>query len=406
MLSFQQALDTVLANMPTIQGSESLFIRAALHRVLDEDILSPINVPGYDNSAMDGYALNSADLPSSDSTQLQVCGESFAGHPYEGEIPKGCTIRIMTGAQMPQGADTIIMQEQVERSEDLITIEAGHTAGSNVRKSGEDLQCGQLVFGKGHRLSPADLGLLASLGIAEVKVKRPLRVAIFSTGDELRSIGQTLEEGQIYDSNRYTIAALLQETGYQVQDLGIIADERARVEEAFEQAGKNADIVITSGGVSVGEADYIKETLEKAGTVHFWKLAIKPGKPLAFGTLGNAMFFGLPGNPVSAMITFLTMVRPALAHATGQQAVTPLKLQLPCSSALKKRPGRLEFQRGIMFLDDSGQICVRSTGHQGSHILRSMSEANCLIMLPAEQGNCEPGHVVEVWPLSLNLTMS
>ena len=397
-LTVEQALTRIRESITPTQGFEQLSLRSALGRVLAEDILSPINVPAYANSAMDGYAVLAEDLPAEGEAELQVTGTSLAGHPFEGTVKKGQAIRIMTGAKMPEGADTVIMQEHALREEDTLRISAGHKAGQNVRQAGEDLSTGQVVLARGKFINPAEMGLLASLGIPEVKVARRLRVAFFSTGDELASLGQALKEGQIYDSNRYTLHGMLQRLGAEIIDMGVIPDDRDAIRNAFEQASEIADVLITSGGVSVGDADYVKETLDALGQVNFWKIAMKPGRPLAFGQLGKAAFFGLPGNPVSAMATFYQIVQPSLRHMMGQAMTQPMRLSLPCASKLKKRPGRADFQRGIIESDDQGQLLVRSTGHQGSHILSSMSQANCFIILPAENGGVEPGELVVVEP--------
>ncbi|MBD3669972.1 MAG: molybdopterin molybdotransferase MoeA [Gammaproteobacteria bacterium] len=394
----QQALARIDETIGTIEGFESVAIRSALGRTLAMDVLSPINVPSHTNSAMDGYAVRSQDLPQSDTGTLTVVGTAFAGHPLEQAIGPGQCARIMTGAMMPEGADTVIMQEHVEREDDRVTVDARHQPGQNVRQVGEDLSVGQIVLHSGRRIIPADLGLLASLGVAEVRVMRRPRVAFFSTGDELRSIGQPLASGQIYDSNRYTLFGMLTELGVEIMDMGVIPDDREQIEQAFRYAAENADAFITTGGVSVGEADYVKETLDRLGKVDFWKIAMKPGRPLAFGEVKGAYFFGLPGNPVSSMVTFYQFVLPALKRLMGQTDVEPVRIPVRCASSLKKRAGRMEYQRGILETSEDGSMVVRSTGHQGSHILSSMSEANCFIVLPLENDGVKPGDVVEVQP--------
>jgi len=397
-LTVEQAMARIQEAIEPIAGTEALALRAALGRTLDEDVLSPIDVPPYTNSAMDGYAVRGADLPAEGERELQVIATALAGQPFAGEVGAGQSVRIMTGAKMPAGADTVIMQEHTERDGETLRIGAGHRSGQNVRAAGEDLARGKPVLARGKRLGPADIGLLASLGIPEVRVKRRLRVAFFSTGDELRSIGEPLEEGQIYDSNRYTLHGLLSELGAEIIDMGVVRDRREDVETAFEQAAAVADAVLTSGGVSVGEADYVKDTLERLGQVGFWKIAMKPGRPLAFGRVGDAYFFGLPGNPVSVMATFYELVLPALRALMGQDRTAPVSLSVPCAERLKKRPGRVDFQRGILSQEPDGTLVVRSTGAQGSHILSSMSRANCFIVLPSDWGDVEPGTPVEVQP--------
>ncbi|MDH5178400.1 MAG: molybdopterin molybdotransferase MoeA, partial [Gammaproteobacteria bacterium] len=305
-----------------------------------------------------------------------------------------------TGAQIPQGADTVIMQEQVQRTDDAITIGIGHRQGQNVRYIGEDIQQGGSALQAGKKIGPAELGLLASLGIPEVTVKRKLRVAFFSTGDELRAIGEPLAEGQIYDSNRYTLYGMLTQLGVDLIDMGVIPDVRSEIENAFTTAASLADAVITSGGVSVGEADYVKETLDKLGEINFWKISMKPGKPLAFGKVNNAVFIGLPGNPVSVMATFYQFALPALRRMMGQQDIDPVIVKVPCKTMLKKQPGRTDFQRGVLSRNDKGELVVDGSGMQASHILSGMSHADCFIILPAESGNVEAGTLVDVQPFA------
>ncbi|VAX05686.1 Molybdopterin molybdenumtransferase [hydrothermal vent metagenome] len=399
LMSLKQALEKILADITPIDMVETLTIIDAFGRVLAEPITSPLNVPPYQNSAMDGYAVRSADLPDSGDISLKLIGTSWAGTPFAGEVGEKQCVRIMTGAKMPEGANTVIMQEQVQVNDQQISIGDCHQAGQHVRHIGEDIKEGDVVLQPGKSLNAAELGLLASLGIAKVKVYRPLKAAFFSTGDELRAVGETLEEGQIYDSNRYTIFGMLKGQGVEIHDLGVIRDKREDVEAAFKRAAELADIVFTSGGVSVGDADFVKQTLEKLGTVNLWKIAMKPGKPLAFGRIDKAYFFGLPGNPVSAMATFYQVALPALHKLMGKTPQPALRLKLRCLDTLKKRPGRIDFQRGI--LDYEGdELVVRGVGAQGSHILSSMSRANCFIILSAEQGMVEAGSEVEVQPFS------
>ena len=399
MMSLDQALEKILASIDPIKTTESRKIMDAFGRVLAESVTSPINVPSYRNSAMDGYAICGTDLPDSDETQLKLIGTSWAGTPFDGEVKAGECIRIMTGAKVPEGADTVIMQEDVTATEIEIIIGTGHKIDQNVRHIGEDITEGNSVLNPGKLLKAAELGLLASLGIAKVKVYSRLKVAFFSTGDELRAVGEALEDGQIYDSNRYTIYGMLKGLDVEIHDLGVIRDKREDVEAAFTKASEIADIVFTSGGVSVGDADFVKETLEKLGQVNLWKIAMKPGKPLAFGRIGTAWFFGLPGNPVSAMATFYQVARPALQKLMGQDVSKPLTLKVPTVDTLKKRPGRMDFQRGILDYEND-QLIVRSIGAQGSHILSSMSRANCFIVLSAESGTVEAGSLVDVQPFA------
>jgi molybdopterin molybdotransferase len=392
-----KAREVIARFLSPVGTTERVHVRAALGRVLAGDVISPLDVPAHDNSAMDGYAVRFSDLGKDADVTLEIAGSSFAGAPYAGEIKTGQCVRIMTGGVVPAGADTIVMQEHVKAADGRVTIGTGHRKGQNLRRAGEDLKTGAAALKRGQRLRPAEVGLIASLGIGEVEVYRKLRVAFFSTGDELVSIGTTPQEGQIYDSNRYTIYAMLERLGCEILDMGVVRDDPKLLESAFHEAADAADVVITSGGVSVGEADFVKELLNQLGEVVFWKIAMKPGRPLAYGRIRGAHFFGLPGNPVSVMVTFYQFVRDALLKLAGHDPVEPLpSFKVPCRSALKKAPGRTEFQRGILTRDAEGTWSVRVTGEQGSGILRSMSEANCFIILPTAQGNVAPGALVEV----------
>lgn len=382
-----------------VTATERVHVRQALSRVLAAPVISPVNVPGHDNSAMDGYAVRFADLTAGKETTLQRIGEAFAGKPFRGAPGPGQCVRIFTGAVMPEGADSVVMQERASEDANGVRIAAGAIgkAGENRRFAGEDLKAGAVVFDTGQRIRPAELGMIASLGINEVSVYRRLRVAFFSTGDELKSIGAPLAEGEIYDSNRYTIHGMLQRLDCDLIDMGVVPDIPDELERAFAAAAATADVVITSGGVSVGEADFVKALLDKLGEVLFWKIAMKPGRPLAYGRIGDAHFFGLPGNPVSVMVTFYQFVRDALLILQGQRNVAPLPMfKVPLASALRKAPGRTEFQRGILESDGNGGWIVRTTGDQGSGILSSMSRANCFVVLPAESGNRAAGDIVDV----------
>ncbi|HMK14810.1 MAG TPA: gephyrin-like molybdotransferase Glp [Burkholderiales bacterium] len=392
-----KAREFIQAYLTPITGTEKVNIRAALGRVLAEDIVSRINVPSHINSAMDGYAVRFNDLNMQGETMLRMIGTALAGKPFASQVSDQQCVRIMTGAVLPEGTDTVIMQEHARSDGQIIRFSGAHKQGQNIRQAGEDLAIGQVVLKTGKHIRPAELGLIASLGIAEITVRRRLRVAFFSTGDELRSIGSQLEEGQIYDSNRYTIHGMLTRLGAEVLDMGVVKDDPASLEQALSEAATTADVVITSGGVSVGEADYIKELLSRLGEVVFWKIAMKPGRPLAYGKIGQAHFFGLPGNPVSVMVTFYQFVREALLILMGRKEDIAMPiLKATCASALRKAPGRTEYQRGILSQDANGAWSVRVTGEQGSGILRSMSEANCFIVLPEIQGNVAPGTLVEV----------
>jgi len=397
-LTVEEALQRIEYDLPSLMGYEWVTIRSALNRIAAEDVLSKTNVPPHDHSMMDGYAMRGDDLLTHSATQLRVVGTAWAGTPWPPPVQAGECVRIFTGAVMPTGTDTVIMQEHVKIHDQEVTLGPGHQRGQNVVATGEDLASGQVVLKAGKRLQPADLGLLASLGISEIKVKRRLRVAFFSTGDELRSLGETLSPGQIYDSNRYTLYGMLTKLGVDITDLGVVRDHPQEVENALLLAAHSHDAIITSGGVSVGDADYVTDTLRRIGQINFWKIAMKPGRPLTFGKIQQAVFFGLPGNPVAVMSTFYQFVQVALSRLMGQTKTFPLRFKVRCISPLKKRPGRIEFQRGILEYDEQGQLVVRSTGKQGSAILSSMSQANCFIVLPLECGHLEAGSEVVVEP--------
>jgi len=382
-----------------VTAIERMNIRAALDRVLAADVVSPLDVPGHDNSAMDGWAVRFADLAKDGETTLRRVGESFAGKPFAGEVRNGEAVRIFTGGVMPRGADSVVMQERAREIPAGVAIAAGALgkAGQNRRFAGEDLKRGEIVFRKGQPLRPAELGMLASLGIGEVSVYRRLRVAFFSTGDELRSVGQPLAAGEIYDSNRYTLFGMLSRLNCEVLDMGVVPDIPELLEQAFTSAAAAADVVITSGGVSVGEADFVKALLDKLGEVLFWKIAMKPGRPLAYGRIGGAHFFGLPGNPVSVMVTFYEFVRDALLVLQGRSDVAPMPMfKATLAAPIRKMAGRTEFQRAVLSPDGAGGWQVRTTGDQGSGILSSMSRANCFVVLSADTGNVEAGRQVDV----------
>src|SRR5450631_317966 len=393
------ARELIRTFLTPVAAIERVHIRDALERVLATDIVSPFAVPGHDNSAMDGYAVRFSDLNPNGETTLRRAGESFAGKPWTGAIAAGECVRIFTGGVMPPGADSVVMQERTSEAADNVTIAQGalSKAGQNRRFAGEDLKAGQVVFRAGQRIHPAELGMMASLGIGEVGVYRKLRVAFFSTGDELKAIGTPLAAGEIYDSNRYTLYGMLTRLGCEIIDMGVVEDDPAKLERAFVTAGQSADVVITSGGVSVGEADYVKQLLDKLGEVLFWKIAMKPGRPLAYGKIGGAHFFGLPGSPVSVMVTFYQFVRDALLILQGQRDVAPLPtFKVTLSAPTKKVPGRTEFQRGILAAGSDGTYSVRTTGDQGSGILSSMSRANCFIILGPDTSNVAIGEMVDV----------
>ena len=384
-----------------VRSVEKVALRSALDRVLAADIVSPINVPAHDNSAMDGYALRGADLQADGPTTLKVIATIYAGRPNDAIPAAGECVRIMTGGVMPAGCDSVIPQEHVASIADTeITIDAGAIrTGDNRRFAGEDLKAGSPALRKGKIIRPADLGLLASLGIAEVPVQRRLRVAFFSTGDELRSIGEGLDTGCVYDSNRYTLYGMLTRLGCDIIDMGIVRDDPQALEDALRNACENADAIVTSGGVSVGAADYTREIMAKLGDVTFWKIGMRPGRPLAFGKINSngksAFLFGLPGNPVAVMVSFYFFARNALLAMMGADAPLPL-LRVTSAGAIRKKSGRTEYQRGVLSVDANGQQQVAITGSQGSGILRSMSEANCMVVLHDEMGNVAAGDMVDV----------
>jgi molybdopterin molybdotransferase len=394
----EKAREFIRQFLRPVTATENVELAAALHRTLAEDVLSPINVPPHDNSAMDGFALRFADLGAEAAT-MTIAGESFAGHPYTGSLNAGECVKIMTGAVIPESCDTVVMQEHVRVSGNRAEIGSGHRAGQNIRRAGEDIRQNSVALAQGTFIRAAELGLLASVGVARVPVYRRLKVAFFSTGDELRQPGERLAAGQIHDSNRYTLRGLLTELNAEILDMGSVADDRDSLKKALLDAASRADVVITSGGVSVGEADYIKALLAEIGEVVFWKIAMKPGKPLAYGKIGSAHFFGLPGNPVAVMVTFLQFVSEALRILMGQRIQPALTFKVKCASPFKKSPGRTEFQRGLLSRNAQGELVVSSTGNQSSGALSSMSRANCLVILPAGAGNVAAGDTVEVQPL-------
>ena len=399
LMPLDTALTQMLNRITPLNATETVPLLQAFSRVTAHDLVSPLNVPGFDNSAMDGYAVRLADL--TDGAALPVTGKAFAGQPFNGDWPAGTCIRIMTGAPVPEGCDAVVMQEQTEQTDGGIRFLAPVKSGQNIRRLGEDIAHGAVVFPAGTRLTVAELPVLASLGIADVEVIRKVRVAVFSTGDELQLPGQPLADGQIYDTNRLAVHLMLQELGCEVINLGIIPDDPAKLREVFIEADRQADVVISSGGVSVGEADYTKAILEELGEIGFWKLAIKPGKPFAFGKLNHGWFCGLPGNPVSATLTFYQLVQPLLAKLSGNGGqAQPMRLCVRAATHLKKSPGRLDFQRGVLQRGPDGELTVNSTGHQGSHIFSSFSLGNCFIVLERERGNVEAGEWVDVEPFN------
>ena len=394
-----EAMRRIRAHVRPVRATETVAVIDALGRVAARDVVSPMDVPGHTNSAMDGYACAGDSLPDAQPRWYEVAGTAYAGKPFTGRPGLSQAVRIMTGAVMPEGTDTVVMQEHVEVDGDRVRIPPGARAGQHVRQAGEDLASGAVVVPRGRRLMPAEMGLLASLGIAEVEVFRTLRVAYFSTGDEIRPPGAPFEPGLVYDSNRFTMHGLLGRLGVEIVDFGIVPDRRDAVLDAFREASSRADVVLSSGGASTGEADYVREVLAELGQVGFWRIAIRPGRPLAFGFLGDAVFFGLPGNPVAVMVTFYQFVAPAIRAASGETESRPLPaVEARCTTRLRKKPGRVEYYRAVLERDGSGALVVRSTGKSGSGLLHTMSDANCFIVLPEDGTTVEPGATVAVQP--------
>ncbi|TON42875.1 bifunctional molybdopterin-guanine dinucleotide biosynthesis protein MobB/molybdopterin molybdotransferase MoeA [Vibrio parahaemolyticus] len=396
-LSVVQGQEKILSLVNTVSEIEACKIENAYGRVLAEDIISPVNVPQYTNSAMDGYAIRSDDV---DRSSYQIVAEVMAGHAYDQPLEVGQAVKIMTGAPTPRNGDTVVMREQASQEGDKVTFNGSNIkAGQNVRQAGEDLAIGSDVFTAGTRLASPEMGMIASLGFGEANVFRKLKVAVFSTGDEVQAPGTEQKANSIYDSNRFTIMGMLEKLGCEILDFGILEDNEQLMIEALENASAQADVVMTSGGVSVGDADYIKLALDKLGQIDFWRINMRPGRPLAFGQINNKPFFGLPGNPVAVMVSFINFVEPALRKMQGEQGWKPLKVNAIATENLRSRQGRTEFSRGIYELDDTGRLTVRTTGKQGSGILRSMSEANCLIEISPAIDTVKAGESVTIIPL-------
>ncbi len=392
----------ILKATEAVTGTDTVSVGAALHRVLAETVVSPLDVPAHTNAAVDGFAVRGSDLPREGTGRLRIIGTALAGRPFPSPLPVGQTIRIMTGAPLPKGADTVLMQEQVLENDGFIQIEARHRPGENVRHAGEDIRRGETVLAAGKYLLPPDLGLLASLGVVEVTVTRRLRVGLLSTGDEILPPGSLHQPGKIYDSNRFSLrGAVTARLVADIIDYGIAPDDPPTLKRTFQEMAQRCDVILCSGGVSVGSADYTKEALTALGSVEFWKVAIKPGRPLAFGCIGDCLFFGLPGNPVAVLVTFYQFVLPALLKRAGVHHPPPFPT-FPARSLekLRKKPGRTEFQRGILERDETGRWQVRTTGKQGSGILSSMSRGDCFIVLEHDRGPVETGDWVEVLPFS------
>ena len=396
-LSVAQARDILLASVSAVAGWETVPIRAALGRVLMHDVVAPFDVPAHDNSAMDGYAVRAEDLAGAEN-RLAVVGTAFAGGAFSGLVGPGQAVRVMTGAVLPRGADSVVVQEVARVEGDQVVLPAVQKPGQNVRRAGEDLAAGKAALAAGRKVGPAELGLMASLGFAEVTVRRRPRIAFFSTGDELASIGRPLAPGEVYDSNRYTLFGALSQLGVDVLDMGVVRDDPAVMELAFAEAAEQADAILTTGGVSVGEADFVKDIMARQGEVRFWKIDIKPGRPMAFGRLGKAWLFGLPGNPVAVMVNFYQIVLDALVKLQGVDPLPPRpSFRVRAAGPIRKLGGRREFPRGVLF-QAGGEWQVRLSGNQGSGVLRSMADANCFIVLAEDQGSVAAGDWVDVQP--------
>ncbi|MBU2881696.1 molybdopterin molybdotransferase MoeA [Psychrosphaera sp. B3R10] len=401
LLPVNDALAKLQSAVQSVTSTIKINIDDSDGRILSEDVVATVNVPPVNNSAMDGYAVNLVDLSSdkpkhSSNINLVVVGAAMAGNPYTGRINQGECIRIMTGAPVPTECNAVVMQENVVRQDDVITLSKVPVLHDNIRFCGEDIKTGETLFSAGHKIRSVDIGMMASLGIANVTVFQPLTVAVFSTGDELKLPGETLNVGDIYDSNRQTVKAMLKRLNVDVIDLGVIPDNIEAIKNAFIKADQDADAIISSGGVSVGDADFTKDVLSEIGDINFWKVAMKPGKPFAFGLLPNSVFFGLPGNPVSATVTFDILVAPTIIKMMGALPTSNMELTATTLTALKKRPGRADFQRGVASVNQQGQLEVTALNSQGSGILSSMCNANCYILLTQNDGRIEAGAQVKI----------
>lgn len=397
MISLDEALARIESRIVPVHACERLPLRDCLDRVNNETVRSPRDVPPLPNSAMDGFAVSIDSLREGDLAELEEIGTAYAGRPFEGRCGPGQCVRIMTGALIPDGADAVVMQEQAETGDNgRIRVDGNHRGGENIRQSGEDVAKGDIVIDAGVRLSPADLGVLASLGLSQLQVKRKPVVAFFSTGDELVPVGEPLEPGKIHDSNRYTLYGMLSRMAVDIVDLGVVRDDPETMRDTLANAATRADLIISTGGVSVGEADYVKPALEALGSTEFWKIAIKPGRPLTLGQIDSSIFMGLPGNPVAVMVTFSQFVVPAIEVLSGAGLRRPLLFPARSVDRLRKKAGRHEFQRGIATVDENHRWQVARTGKQGSGILTSMSRANCFIVLPEDNDGVEPGDEVAI----------
>ncbi len=398
LLSVEEAQARITGAIRQIDGEEIVILKNAVGRVLAQSIYSPINIPHDRNASMDGYALASSDIDPEHPFRLRLAGMSWAGKPFSGHLQAGECIRIFTGAVVPSPADSVVVQELAQTDGQFVNFPSQIKTHQHIREAGEDIKQRSLLCSQGKRLTAIDLALLSSAGIYELPVKRRLRIAFFSTGDELVPIGKPLKSGKIYDSNRYSLSGLLTDPNISAVDMGVVPDNEQLLESRLLAASRHNDVIVTTGGASVGEADFIKKVLDRCGEIDFWKIAIKPGKPLAFGKIGRCYFFGLPGNPVSVIVTYQQIVAPALRRLTGAHDEKPLRFKAVCTTRLKKEAGRQEYQRGILTQDENGDFFVASSGSQGSHILGSMSQSQCYIVLPADCNGIQPGDTVIVEP--------
>jgi molybdopterin molybdotransferase len=399
-LSVEQALLAIRKAIVTIADQEQIALPLALGRILADSVFSPIDVPPQRTSAMDGYAFAAGDIAVGEAHKLQVIGVAWAGQPFLAQQAQGQCVRIFTGAVVPDFADSVIAQEQVDIDGDTVSLPPEWQPYKNIREAGSDVKQHEELVAAPKKLSARDISLLAAAGVDRISVKRKLKIGFFSTGDELVPLGEPLAIGQIYDSNRYLLAGLLSDPNHMVSDLGIVADDQLKLEQTFRNAAQQHDVIISTGGASVGDADFVKQTLEKCGQVNFWKLAIKPGKPLAFGKIGGCWFFGLPGNPIAVLVTYEKFVKPALEQLAGAPSTQGLRLRVRCGSQLKKSPGRQEYQRGILYQQDDGNLAVRLAGQQDSHQLKVASQSNCFIVLDADSKGIDAGEMVTVEPFS------
>ena len=395
-LTLAAAIEQILDATPTPTRSKKIKLRKSLGRVLAQDIRAAADVPNHTNSAMDGYAFSGDELDADGFASLRVIGTVFAGKPFDGMVNEAEAARIMTGAVMPAGTDTVVMQEYIDRTDDVISIAKAAKVGQNVRQAGEDISKGSVVFEAGRRITAAELGVLASLGVSKLKVFKKPRVAYFSNGDEVRQVGEKLKHGELYDSNRHTLFAMLKKVGVKSIDMGVVGDDYKAIRKIIKKGNKIADMVITSAGASVGEADYIYDVLTELGKVNLWKIAIKPGRPLAFGELSDSTFFGLPGNPVSVMTSFALCIKPAIEKMSGEQRNHPIQLKARTTREIRKRPGRSEYQRALAYNDENGQLQVDPRKYQGSGVLSSMAEGNCFISLDIDSAGAGVGDEVDI----------